>query len=94
VRIDFHRAFWRGKTVNSTYADTYSLFSRFLQLSSAYLDPQIRLMTITSRNEWHEDSQIEPASNGPTTYTQGYNYLSYGLKLLDILSAFKGVYAG
>jgi glycoprotein endo-alpha-1,2-mannosidase len=74
-------------------ADTYSLFSQFLGLAGDYLDPQLRMLTVTSWNEWHEDTQIEPtaaaaASSGPTQYTQGYTYYSYGFKLLDILRAF------
>jgi glycoprotein endo-alpha-1,2-mannosidase len=84
------------REVNSTYSDAYSLFGRFLQLASGYVDPQARVMTITSWNEWHEDSQIEPTAPAapsavPTTYTQGYNYFSYGFKPLDILKTFKGL---
>jgi glycoprotein endo-alpha-1,2-mannosidase len=80
-------------------ADTYSLFSQFLSLGGDYVDPQLRMLTVTSWNEWHEDTQIEPtapvaASSGPSQYTQGYTYHSYGFKLLDILRAFSNARGG
>ncbi|HVL23635.1 MAG TPA: DNRLRE domain-containing protein [Thermomicrobiales bacterium] len=80
--------------VNASYADTYTLFSRYLDLAGGYIDPTVNTVTVTSWNEWHEDTQIEPtgaiaASNTPTQYTTGYTYYAYGFKLLDILKAFK-----
>jgi hypothetical protein len=80
--------------VNASYADTYTLFSRFLDLAGGYVDPTVNTVTVTSWNEWHEDTQIEPtgaiaASNTPTQYTTGYTYHAYGFKLLDILKTFK-----
>lgn len=52
------------------------LFERGLSLAGKYLDPRLGLMTVTSWNEWHEDTQIEPATD-------------YGLELLEKLARFK-----
>jgi hypothetical protein len=53
------------------------------------------LFLITSWNEWHEDTQIEPVvvasptrkdnSSSGTDYTAGLEYEGYGLKYLDII---------
>jgi hypothetical protein len=52
------------------------LFERGLSLASRYVDPRLGLMTVTSWNEWHEDTQIEPATD-------------YGLEPLEKLARFK-----
>ena len=47
------------------------------------------LMIVNSFNEWHEDTQIEPAvgdtTNVPFDHTQGLDYEGYGTRYLDIL---------
>ncbi|MBL7214154.1 MAG: hypothetical protein ISS71_00585 [Phycisphaerae bacterium] len=54
------------------------------------------ILMVTSFNEWHEDTQIEPTagtilttsrddSDGAMNYTQGYLYADYGNLYLDIL---------
>ena len=55
-----------------------------------------RILMVTSFNEWHEDTQIEPTagtepvtsrddSGNGTQYTQGHRYADYGDLYLDIL---------
>jgi glycoprotein endo-alpha-1,2-mannosidase len=71
-----------------------SLFAGSLQLAGSLVDPALDLMTVTSWNEWQEDTQIEPtaagaASDGPDSITQGYPYAPYGLSLLQALAQFK-----
>lgn len=52
------------------------------------------LIMITSWNEWHEDTQLEPtagtgaSSVEPIAYTQGYEVNDYGFGMLHVLSQF------
>jgi glycoprotein endo-alpha-1,2-mannosidase len=74
-----------------------SMFASFLKdLALPYANnSQLKMIHITTFNEWHEDTQIEPSVvTGPTTtdtsptgsqYTQGLVYQGYGTTYLDIL---------
>jgi glycoprotein endo-alpha-1,2-mannosidase len=74
-----------------------SLFESFLKnLVLPYANnSQLKMFHITTFNEWHEDTQIEPSViTAPTTtdtsstgsqYTQGLVYQGYGTTYLDIL---------
>jgi hypothetical protein len=74
-----------------------SMFAKFLNdLALPYANnSQLKMIHITTFNEWHEDTQIEPSVlNAPTTidtsptgsqYTQGLVYQGYGTTYLDIL---------
>ena len=81
----------------SATAPEGSMFSNFLsELALPYANnTQFKMIHITTFNEWHEDTQIEPSVvTGPTTsdtsptgtlYTQGLVYQGYGTTYLDIL---------
>ncbi len=73
-----------------------SLFEEMLDGALKITDPELKnLLMITSWNEWHEDTQIEPAalssasskddSESTIDYTSGLEYEGYGTKYLDIL---------
>jgi hypothetical protein len=60
------------------------------------VDPEVPLVSITSFNEWHEDTQIEPTrggggstatdtSQGGSAYTQGLVHDDYGLLFLEVI---------
>ena len=75
-------------------ASDFSLFRTFLRLAGRHVDPTLNLLTVTSWNEWHEDTQIEPTapgapSAGSEEVASGYTYRPYGTRLLEILDAFK-----
>ena len=71
-----------------------SLFRAMLQQATAYTERATgNMLLVTSWNEWHEDTQIEPvADSAPTTldvsdgaYSEGLDYQGYGERYLDIL---------
>ena len=76
----------------STFRESLAMAQRLLE--SATITSSDTIM-ITSWNEWHEDTNIEPtqgtqeSSRGPELYTQGYNYDDYGFTLLDIVKDFR-----
>jgi len=81
----------------SAAAPEGSMFMSFLnQLALPYANnSQLKMIHITSFNEWHEDTEIEPSVVTATTttdtsptgsqYTQGLVYQGYGTTYLDIL---------
>jgi hypothetical protein len=71
-----------------------SLFGASLAAAGALVDPALGVLAVTSWNEWHEDTQIEPtaagaATSAPASVTEGYRYMPYGFGLLDTLAAFR-----
>ena len=73
-----------------------SLFRAMLQKAKNLTDSKIsRMIMVTSWNEWHEDTQIEPVKPSQTTnldnsktgdaYTNNLSYEGYGEKYLQIL---------
>jgi hypothetical protein len=73
-----------------------SLFRAMLQGAKPLTDPDLgHMIFVTSWNEWHEDTQIEPVDEAPqtstddsdsgTALTRGLAYEGYGFRYLDIL---------
>ena len=73
-----------------------TLFQAMLQGAKTLADPEIgHMILVTSWNEWHEDTQIEPVKVAPPTsvddsatgnyYTDSLAYEGYGTRYLDIL---------
>ena len=71
-----------------------SLFAALLQNSLTLMDEDINIIMITSFNEWHEDTQIEPVktSGGTTTdpqqWTHGLQYEAYGMTYLELVKRY------
>ncbi len=81
----------------SDLAEFGSLFRAMVQGAKELVDPEMgNMLLVTSWNEWHEDTQIEPVvvaaatstDDSPTgsDYTAGLEYEGYGTRYLDILS--------
>ncbi len=73
-----------------------SLFKAMVNGALKITDPETgNLFMVTSWNEWHEDTQIEPVNVAPATskddsntkqdFTAGLEYEGYGMRYLDIL---------
>jgi len=73
-----------------------SLFRAMVEKAVTMVDPAANnLFLVTSWNEWHEDTQIEPVAAAPATsvddsgtqeaYTYGMEYEGYGTRYLDII---------
>jgi glycoprotein endo-alpha-1,2-mannosidase len=74
--------------------DPSSLFRASLRTAGVLVDPKLNLLTVTSWNEWNEDTQIEPTAPGiattlPVQLTQNYLQRSYGFGLLQALADFR-----
>ncbi len=74
---------------------TLSTFSQFTKMAIGHIDSSLNMIAITSFNEWHEDTQIEPTITSPPTahdntpsgsdFTQNYPYEGYGLGYLELI---------
>ena len=67
-----------------------STFRQFLNVARSHTDAKLNMLTITSFNEWHEDTQVEPvvisSGQGPEG---GQQYPPYGFQLLKVIKALK-----
>jgi hypothetical protein len=88
---DGHPAVSRRLTQESEHG---TLFRAMLQQAVTYAESATgHMLLVTSWNEWHEDTQIEPViESAPTTsddgggaYSEGLDYEGYGERYLDIL---------
>lgn len=78
-------------------ASQSGLMTGLLDAALPFVDPTLNVVTVTSWNEWHEDTQIEPTApaaptKAPSNLTQGYRYASCGFQSLDILKRFADGY--
>lgn len=92
---DGHVPLSRKLTENDAFG---SLFQAMVDKAITLVDKETgNLFMVTSWNEWHEDTQIEPVTEAPATakdnsvsgedYTAGMEYEGYGTRYLDILKA-------
>ena len=87
------------REVNKGEEGQETLLSSLLELAYKYVDPDLNTILVTSWNEWHEDTQIEPTArrgkvtNEPQDLTIKFSYAPYGFKDLEIIKAFKEKYA-
>jgi len=95
---DGHTPLSRKLTANDEFG---SLFKAMVDKAVTLVDPASNnLFMVTSWNEWHEDTQIEPVAVAPPTavddsdtqegYTFGMEYEGYGTRYLDILKEVAG----
>jgi glycoprotein endo-alpha-1,2-mannosidase len=69
-----------------------SLFERSVELAKRFVDPTVPIVTITSFNEWHEWTQVEPARSASrppppdaASFTQGFRHDAYSLEYLEVI---------
>jgi hypothetical protein len=73
-----------------------SFFAESIErIAKPFVDDKLRMILVTSWNEWNEDTAIEPVSVAPPTaddisglrlFTQGYAYEGFGDTYVDIVS--------
>ncbi len=94
LQVD-HKALSRKLSEDDAFG---SLFQAMVDQAVTLVDEETgNLFMVTSWNEWHEDTQIEPVAEAPATstddsqsgneYTNGVEYEGYGTRYLDILKA-------
>jgi len=84
----------------SATSSTESTLEYNIKVTRPFIDQKHKLVMITSWNEWHEDTQIEPMvtteptvlDNSPSGngYTRGYSYAGFGFKPLNLVADLLG----
>ena len=77
----------------SPEASITSLFERSVDLAKRFADPELRMVTITTFNEWHEWTAIEPTRRAPErarlpnpeAYTEGFPHEDFGTAYLEVV---------
>lgn len=77
----------------SPEASITSLFEQSIDLAKRFADPSLRMVTITTFNEWHEWTAIEPtrkavertALPNPEVYTEGFPHEAFGTAYLEVV---------
>lgn len=77
----------------SAEASITSLFERSVDLAKRFADPTLRMIAITTFNEWHEWTAIEPTRKAPErprlpnpeAYTEGFPHDDFGTAYLDVV---------
>ncbi|CAB9521484.1 Glycoprotein endo-alpha-1,2-mannosidase-like protein [Seminavis robusta] len=89
------RAELAGSMQYSTFWESLAMAYRVIQCrSNSNSNDPTAIIMVTSFNEWHEDTNIEPtkataaSTNEPFLYTQGYTVEDYGFKLLELIPKF------
>jgi glycoprotein endo-alpha-1,2-mannosidase len=82
-----------GSRQYSTFQESLRIAYRLLQ-SQSIIGVSEFTITITTWNEWNEDTNIEPtkgdagSSSNPVNYTKGFTYDDYGFGLLQVIQDF------
>jgi len=62
--------FNRNDDPEETVKRDLSKWSARLRIAKKYLDPELKLMILTSFNEWFENTYVEPSTNEKFDYLQ------------------------
>ena len=81
------RQWWPGAAEGSFLKESFD------RIGLPFVDSRVNMITITSFNEWNEDTCLEPVGEAPATnmdqfgglMTQGYVYPGYGVTYLEAL---------